>query len=126
MGSGNYGCGVAIVDDERALVEIYQKLLEMRGIPVCFVAYDGADALRRIKEHNPGPEIILMDYRMPIMDGIEAMRRIFKVAPGVKVIFISADGSVQEAAIEAGAAMFLQKPASIKEILSAVESVAAL
>jgi CheY-like chemotaxis protein len=118
--------GVAIVDDERALVEIYEKVLEMRGIPVSFVAYDGEEALRRLAEHNPKPQIILMDYRMPIMNGIETMRRIFNQDPDAKVIFISADGSVKEAAIEAGAAMFIQKPASIKEILNAVESVAAM
>ncbi len=126
MGSGGYRCGVAIVDDERSLVEIYQKLLEMRGIPVCFVAYDGEEALRRLGEHNPGPRIILMDYRMPIMNGIDAMRRILKLEPDMKVIFISADGSVREAALEAGAALFIQKPASIKEILNAVESVGAM
>jgi CheY-like chemotaxis protein len=126
MGSGCYRCGVAIVDDERSLVEIYQKLLEMRGIPVCFVAYDGEEALRRLGEHNPGPGIILMDYRMPIMNGIDATRRILKLEPDMKIIFISADGSVREAALEAGAVLFIQKPASIKEILSAVESVGAM
>ncbi|MGA9141886.1 MAG: response regulator transcription factor [Methanocella sp.] len=113
------------MDDEKALVEIYEKVLEMRGIPICFVAYDGEEALRKLAEHNPKPQIILMDYRMPIMNGIEAMRRIFRLEPEAKVIFISADGSVKEAALEAGAACFIQKPASIKEIIKAVETVAA-
>jgi two-component system chemotaxis response regulator CheY len=53
------------------------------------------------------------------------MRNILRINPQVKIIVISADGSVREAALKAGAARFVQKPASIKEILSAVESVAA-
>jgi two-component system chemotaxis response regulator CheY len=114
-------CGVAIVDDERALVEVYRKIMEIKGIPVCFVAYDGEEAVQRFKEHNPRPSVVLMDYRMPQANGIEATRRILNMDPEVKVIFISADDRVREDAIRAGAVMFVQKPASVREILGAVE-----
>jgi two-component system chemotaxis response regulator CheY len=109
------------VDDERALVEVYQKIMEMKGIPVCFVAYDGEEAVRLFAEHNPRPCVVLMDYRMPGTNGIQATKKILGMDSEVKVIFISADDRVREDAIEAGAAMFVQKPASVKEILAAVE-----
>ena len=118
-----YHRGVAIVDDERALVEVYRKIMETRGIPVCFVAYDGEDAVQRFAEHNPRPCVVLMDYRMPGVNGIQATRRIMRMDPSVKVIFISADDGVREEAIRAGAVKFVQKPASLKEILTAIESV---
>ena len=121
---GKYGGGVAIVDDEQSLVEIYRRLLAMKGIPVCFVAYDGDEAIRQFAGHNPKPRIVLLDYRMPMMDGIKTMKKILSIDPGTRVIFISADERVREEALKAGAAMFVQKPASVKEILNAVESVA--
>jgi two-component system chemotaxis response regulator CheY len=116
-------CGVAIVDDERALVDVYEKILHMKGIPVCFVAYDGEEAVRQFEQHNPRPCVVLMDYRMPGTDGIEATKRILRMDSKVKVIFISADEGVKSEAIRAGAVMFVQKPASVKDIVKAVESV---
>ena len=121
-------CGrgsVAIVDDEQSLVEVYQRIFAMSGIDVCFVAYDGLEAVRKFETHNPRPTIVLMDYRMPGTDGVEATKQILSMDSRVKIIFISADENVREEAILAGACMFVQKPASVKEILSAVEDVAA-
>jgi two-component system chemotaxis response regulator CheY len=114
---------VAIVDDERSLVEVYQKILEMKGIPVCFVAYDGDEAVKLFKKHNPRPCVVLMDYRMPMVNGVEATKQILKMDSETKVIFISADERVRSEAIKAGAVMFVQKPASMKEIIAAVEGV---
>jgi two-component system chemotaxis response regulator CheY len=114
---------VAIVDDERSLVEVYKKIFETRGMPVCFVAYDGEEAVQQFEAHNPRPCVVLMDYRMPGVNGIQATRRILKMDSEVKVIFISADDRVREDAIRAGAAMFVQKPASMREILEAVDNV---
>jgi two-component system chemotaxis response regulator CheY len=117
--------GVAIVDDERSLVEVYRKIMETRGIPVCFVAYDGEDAVRRFEEQNPRPCVVLMDYRMPGLNGIQAMIRILTMDPETKFIFISADEGVRDDAIRAGAVRFLQKPASIREIMTAINDVGA-
>jgi two-component system, chemotaxis family, chemotaxis protein CheY len=123
LGSIKGCCGVAIVDDERSLVEVYQKILEMKGMIVWFVAYDGEEAVRLYAEHNPRPYVVLMDYRMPVVNGVEATKQILKMDSETKVIFISADERVRSEAIKAGAVMFVQKPASMKEILAAVEGV---
>jgi CheY-like chemotaxis protein len=82
---------VAIVDDERALVEVYQKIMEMKGIPVCFVAYDEEEAVRLFEKHNPRPCVVLMDYRMLGTNGIQATKKILGMEAEVTVIFISAD-----------------------------------
>jgi two-component system chemotaxis response regulator CheY len=118
-----YHRGVAIVDDERSLVEVYRRIFEIKGIPICFVAYDGEEAVRQFAEHNPKPCVVLMDYRMPGVNGIQATRRILGIDAKAKVIFISADEGVREDAIRAGALMFIQKPASVREIIAAVEGV---
>ncbi len=63
-----------------------------------------------------------MDYRLPIMNGVEASKEILKIDPDTKIVFLSADASVMDEAMRAGAYIFLKKPASIKDILGAVES----
>jgi DNA-binding NtrC family response regulator len=99
-------------------------MLEIKGIPVCFTAYEGRDAVRKFKEHNPKPQIVFMDYRLPTINGIETMKEMLKVDGETKFIFISADASVQEEALKAGAVMFLVKPVTMKDVIDAVEKVA--
>lgn len=116
--------GIAIVEDERALVKIYVKLFERRGIAICFIAYDGREALQKYIESTPKPHVILMDYRLPTLSGIEVMKEVLKIDPDARFIFLSADVSVKEKALAAGALVFLKKPASIREIDGAIEKVA--
>jgi DNA-binding NtrC family response regulator len=98
-------------------------MLELKGIPVCFTAYEGHDAIRQFREHNPRPQIVLMDYRLPTINGIETMKEMLRLDGGTKFIFISADTSVTEEALKNGAAMFLAKPVSMKDVIGAVEKV---
>ncbi|CAJ37575.1 predicted response regulator [Methanocella arvoryzae MRE50] len=95
----------------------------MKGIPVTFIAYDGEEAVRKFRESSPRPQVMIMDYRMPIMDGVEAARTILSLEPDTKIIFVSADTGAREEAMKAGAAAFLEKPAGLKEIIDQVEKV---
>ena len=113
--------GIAIVEDERALVDIYRRVFARRNIVVCFVAFDGREALQKFIECMPKPHVILMDHRLPGMSGIEVTREILKIDPAEKIIFLSADADVQGEALKAGAVAFIKKPASINTIVGAVQ-----
>ena len=65
---------------------------------------------------NPRPGVVIIDYRLPSMSGLDVMRGILAIEPNTKVIFVSGDDSVQQESIDAGAEVFLKKPASIKMI----------
>jgi DNA-binding NtrC family response regulator len=117
-------CGVAIVDDETDLVDLFSKMLQLKGISVCFTAYEGHEAVKQYREHNPRPAIVLMDYRLPTINGIETMRQMLNEDGETKFIFISADSSVKDDALKNGASLFLAKPVSMKEVIDAVEKVA--
>ena len=71
------------------------------------------------------PDIILMDHRMPQMNGLEATKIILDSFPNsrIRIIFISADLSIKQKAMEAGAQLFLVKPVSIKQILSTLDQI---
>ncbi|WP_148266455.1 response regulator [Methanocella arvoryzae] len=113
--------GIAIVEDEKELVKVYEKAFSRRKIEICFIAYDGLEAVKLYLSCTPRPHAVLMDYRLPIMNGLEATSEIKKIDPEAKVIFLSADVSVRDDAMKAGAFAFLKKPASLKEILDTVQ-----
>lgn len=70
------GCRVLVVEDNELNAEIAQSLLEERGFLVDCV-YDGAQAVERIKNTEPGTyDVILMDIMMPVMGGLDATRAI--------------------------------------------------
>lgn len=116
--------GIAVVEDERALVEVLLRLFAKRGIHVCFVAYDGGEAILKFIKSTPKPHIVLMDYRMPTVNGIDATIEILKIDPETRIIFLSADIDVKEEALKAGVRIFLKKPASIKDIDNAIDEIA--
>ena len=113
--------GIAVVEDEKELVKVYQKAFSRKKIEVCFVAYDGLEAIKKYLECTPRPHAILMDYRLPIMNGLEATTEIKKIDPEAKVVFLSADNSVRDEAMKAGAFAFLKKPASLKDIIDTIQ-----
>jgi len=112
--------GIAIVEDEKDLVDIYKRVFARHRIYVCFVAYNGFEAVKKFIECTPRPHVVLMDHRLPGMSGIEVTSEIMKIDPEAKIIFLSADYEVKNDALQAGAVAFLKKPASIKEILNAI------
>jgi len=118
------GCliGIAIVEDEKALVDIYKRVFARHQIFVCFVAFDGCEALKKFVECTPKPHVVLMDHRLPCMSGVEVTREILKLDPDARVVFLSADADVRDEALQAGAVTFLKKPAGINAILDAVKN----
>src|SRR5205823_2857909 len=108
---GQPACRVLIADD----IEDNRQLLAQLLAPVGFeirLATNGAEAVQTFEEWRP--HLILMDFRMPVMDGHEAIRRIRALAGGTepKIIAVTAsamDDNRQEL-MEIGADDFISKP----------------
>lgn len=113
---------VAIVDDENDAVSLLQKSFTMSKIPVCFVAYNGLEAIDRFRHAKKKPNVILMDHRMPLANGVEATREILAMDSKVKIIFLSADPTIVDDALGAGAVSFLKKPVSMRTIVETVRA----
>jgi len=86
-------------------------------------AYDGAEAVTLFNNLNPRPDILLMDYRMPIKDGVSATREITDIDPNIKIIFLSADETAREQAFAAGASSFLVKPVRFMHLLKTIDDI---
>ena len=113
--------GIAIVEDEKTLVKLYERAFAKHNITICFVAYDGLEAVKKYIECTPKPHVVIMDYRLPVMNGIEATKELLAFDPDISVIFLSADIGVKDEALKAGARVFLKKPASLNVIVGAVK-----
>jgi DNA-binding NarL/FixJ family response regulator len=88
-----------------------------------------ADTGHRVVELSAelGPDVVLMDLRMPELDGIEATRRITRGTSGTAVVVLTMfeDDDSVFAAMRAGACGYLLKGADQDEIVRAVRAAAA-
>ncbi|KQW00715.1 response regulator transcription factor [Streptomyces sp. Root369] len=127
MTSGTSGSiRVLIADDQQMVRQGFSVLLGAQpGIEVIGQAVDGLDAIAKVAEL--GPDVVLMDIRMPELGGIEATRRITCERPEIRVLVLTTfdlDEYVYEA-LRAGASGFLLKDASAEQLAEAVRVVAA-
>jgi DNA-binding response OmpR family regulator len=113
---------VAVVEDEPQLVRTYELLFKRRQIPLSFYAYDGYEAIEKFRNASPRPGVVIIDNRLPSMSGIDVTKAILAIEPGTKIIFISGDDGVRDESLNSGAAVFLKKPTSLKEITATISS----
>ncbi|MFF4328168.1 response regulator [Streptomyces sp. NPDC001591] len=118
---------VMIADDQMMVRQGFTVLLNAQpDIEVVGQAVDGADAVAKVAEL--GPDVVLMDIRMPGMGGIEATSVISGTPDcAAKVLVLTTfdlDEYVYEA-LRAGASGFLLKDASADQLAEAVRVVAA-
>lgn len=108
---------ILAVDDDPKIRLLLKSVLEDEGFDVN-VAADGAAALRRLE---PGPCLILLDLRMPVLDGrgfIDAYRR--QCARPADIIVTTAEAQGAQVAADL-AVDYLQKPFDLDALLSRVE-----
>jgi DNA-binding NarL/FixJ family response regulator len=117
---------VLVADDHPVVREgLVGVLSSLEGFDVVAVAADGAQAVREAVLH--GPDVVLMDLRMPGTDGFTAIRELARVAPSVRVCVLTMydDDDSLFAAMRAGAHGYLLKGAEQEEIARAVRAIAA-
>ena len=85
------------------------------------IAEDGEQAVIMFKQFSDKPKVILMDHRMPEKTGLEASEEILGLDDRVKIIFVSADISIKEKALERGAFSFWVKPFALDDLIDEVK-----
>jgi DNA-binding NarL/FixJ family response regulator len=112
---------VLIVDDERTFGEALELALRQeKDLSVVEVATDGDTAVRAVDTYHP--DVVLMDVAMPGMSGLEATRRIKEEEPGAQIVILSGreDPLLLARAMQAGAVGLLRKTEAVVNVATSV------
>lgn len=115
--------GIMVVDDHAVLRTGIRSMLEDEdGVKVVGEAEDGEQALELVD--SIGPDVVLLDVKMPNMDGLTALRELQEFSPGLPVLIFSMydDPAYVEQAIASGAAGYLLKTVGKDELVRAVKA----
>lgn len=111
---------VFVVEDEKAFVDVYQKIFEIIQFEIFDWAFSGEEAVEKYRAMKTRPDLIIMDHRLPKISGVETMTEILQMDPAAKVLFVSADERAKKLAMDSGAIDFIQKPFSLSQFISTI------
>jgi DNA-binding NarL/FixJ family response regulator len=113
---------IVVDNHDLARAGLRSLLAGARGLEIVGEARSGHEALALCRRLQP--DLVLMDVRLPDMDGLTATRAIRRSHPATRVILFTmyeADDYAHEA-VRVGAAGYLLKGATRREVLDAVRS----
>jgi signal transduction histidine kinase/CheY-like chemotaxis protein len=122
--SGSAGETVLLVEDEREVRALVQKLLRMQGYTL-LTAANPDEAVSMSREYRGTIHLMVTDVVMPGMSGRQLAERLAASRPGMKVLYVSGytdDAIVHHGILEPGTA-FLQKPFSPQALARKVREV---
>ncbi|MCL2581502.1 MAG: response regulator transcription factor [Streptosporangiales bacterium] len=118
---------VLVVDDEPNIRELVQVALKFHGCSV-MTAASGAEALRRAQDGPGGargPDLVVLDVRLPDIDGFEVCRRLRADGNEVPVIFLTARDTSSDTVtgLALGGDDYVTKPFSVEALVARVRAV---
>jgi len=107
---------VMIVDDTDHVRRMLRNMLELDGFLVVGEAGNGPDAIASIDK--AGPDVVVIDYKMPEMDGLETAARIRTARPDQVMILYTAfvDAELESRAREVGVSVVLGKVEGLESL----------
>jgi two-component system chemotaxis response regulator CheY len=100
-----------VVDDSSVIRRVSRRILEEMGFRVS-EAENGEKALDRCQSEMP--DVVLLDWNMPVMDGYEFLTKVRKIPGGdvPKIIFCTTENDIGHIsrALDAGADEYIMKP----------------
>ncbi len=111
---------ICIVDDSKVSRSIIREILEGGGHNIIGEAANGEELISKYESLKP--DLVTIDYEMPVMNGFVASEKILAKDTGAKIIMITSVMRKQEhlKALKAGVMAVLNKPVEDAELLSAV------
>jgi DNA-binding NarL/FixJ family response regulator len=116
---------VVVIDDHDVLASGLAHVMASEPDLECVGVANTLDEGRRLVGENV-PDVLLLDQGMPDGDGVSAIPELLALCPGLRIVVLTANSTdaILVRAIENGAAGFVAKNRSLKEVLSAVRGAA--
>jgi len=114
---------ILIVDDSAFARNSLSMMVENGGHDVVGRAEGSEQALKLFKSLHP--ELVMLDYLMPDKNGEVVLKEMIQDDANARVIIISgsADHTIEERVLKAGAKVFLEKPVVQTELLNVIDQV---
>jgi len=111
---------VFVVDDDPAVIEVLEDLVELIGLKV--QSYRSAGEFLRGYQRT-GPACLVLDIRMPGMSGLELQKQLTTTGEAIPIIIITGHADIRMAvdAMKAGACEFLEKPFRTQELCDSIQ-----
>ena len=102
---------ILVAEDNAVNRKVVSKMLERLGYR-CIMAENGQEAVNLLEQHRRQVRLILMDFRMPIMDGLEATREIRARNYSLPIVALTANDTDEDRLLcqQAGMDDFMAKP----------------
>ncbi len=101
-----------IIDDSRGMRSILRRMLQQLGFNTEEAA-NGREGLDRLQQ-NGAPELVLVDWNLPVMNGLEFIRaaRADRAYDAVPLLMVTTETELSQItlAIESGANEYMMKP----------------
>jgi len=112
---------ILVADDDEHTVELVSLYLRRAGYSV-ESAFDGEEALRKVRESRPA--LVVLDIMMPGPDGLQICRKIGG-RNGVPILFLTARSSDIDkiAGLRLGADDYITKPFNPEELVARVDAI---
>ncbi len=112
---------VLVVDDEEAVREVINSVLEVAGFDT-LVARDGAAAVQLFRENRTEIGLVLLDLSMPGLSGEQTFEELRRLDPTVRVLLSSgySEAEATRRFVGRGLAGFIQKPYRPEHLVDAV------
>lgn len=110
---------IFLVDDNSLVRHQLRALLESGGDwKVCGEAENGLEAVEKAPIFRP--DVIVVDFAMPVMNGLEATAKLSRLLPDSLIVMFSmfADPQVEKLATDAGASAIFSKSESVQSLIA--------
>ena len=112
---------VMYVDDDQALVFLFQRLLRRRGYTVTGFT-DPHEAMSALQANPAAFDLIVTDYNMPGFSGLDLLAQALQINPSLPIALASGyvTAEIEQAAIAAGARALIHKPNDVQDFCTTV------
>ena len=123
---------ILIVDDDEAILKALRRLLALTPLTIagerCKVAVDccGSPLEAIEKARDTHYDLVLADYRMPVMNGVKLLKRLREIQPDSARLILSAYADLNgliDAINDAGISRFIAKPSTDYELVASLGQV---
>ena len=105
-----------LIDDTADVRAVVRHVFELAGFEVVGEAVDGAEGVEKAVALQP--DVIVVDWQMPVLEGIDALPHLREAVPLAVIIMFSSrpDADARDRALAAGADAYAEKGAAPQEV----------